>query len=113
MKHLVNLGKYWDGAISVAIYAPGTDYYAALEEIAYLRHCHYNVSSKIRRLMSFTLIIPENHLPDNILTASEVLNMQPNCDQKLLVIDIDPVPMFCTIMFTSALQFIPFCNNNF
>ncbi len=97
MKHLVNLAKYWDGAISVAVYAPGTDYYSALEEITSLRHCHEDVSQKIRNLTSFTIIIPDNHLPDNIFKASEVVQMQPNCDLKLLDTDMDPVPMFCAV----------------
>ncbi|KAH7959808.1 hypothetical protein HPB49_013969 [Dermacentor silvarum] len=39
LQHVPVLCSRWQGPISVAVYAPGTDYAVALDKIAYLRHC--------------------------------------------------------------------------
>ena len=102
MRHLINLVLHWDGPITVAVYAPGTDYYNALEEISYLRHClqdDKNTSLKVRDFMSFSIIFPDGqHMPEKIYTTSEVLMVageQANCSKDLLETDMPPVPKFC------------------
>lgn len=39
LQHVPVLCSRWQGPISVAVFAPGTDYAVALDKIAFLRHC--------------------------------------------------------------------------
>ncbi|XP_075539340.1 beta-1,4-glucuronyltransferase 1-like [Dermacentor variabilis] len=39
LQHVPVLCSRWQGPVSVAVYAPGTDYAVALDKIAFLRHC--------------------------------------------------------------------------
>uniref|UniRef100_L7MAL0 Putative glycosyltransferase n=1 Tax=Rhipicephalus pulchellus TaxID=72859 RepID=L7MAL0_RHIPC len=40
LQHVPVLCSRWQGPVSVAVFAPGTDYAIALDKIAFLRHCH-------------------------------------------------------------------------
>ncbi len=79
--YLLDLAKYWDGLVSFAIFAPGSDYNATVEEISYLRHC-YDISPRIRAMTSFTFIIPIDHMPDVLLSPTEMNKARPNCSRK-------------------------------
>ncbi len=92
MKDLINLARNWDGFISVAVFSPGYDYDASLREIASLRHCNGIISNKIRDIMSFSIIIPEDHRPEYVLSSLEATNLVPNCSLQLVETDMDPLP---------------------
>ncbi|XP_039289553.1 beta-1,4-glucuronyltransferase 1-like [Nilaparvata lugens] len=66
----------WRGPVSVAVYAPGTDFNQTLDSIRYLRQCG---SELIRDFVSFHIYFPQEHMPkhrpiphgDQILQAGQ------------------------------------------
>ncbi|XP_025837230.1 beta-1,4-glucuronyltransferase 1-like [Agrilus planipennis] len=70
----------WDGPVSVAVYAPGSDFNLALESIAYLRECGNPLVSET---VSFHLFFQMTYFPDEILAYENFLSRKPvNCSQK-------------------------------
>lgn len=58
---LSDLVERWQGPISVAVYAPGNDFNATLESIAYLRYCKNDL---IRIFVTFHLFFGYKDIPD-------------------------------------------------
>ncbi|XP_072385037.1 beta-1,4-glucuronyltransferase 1-like [Diabrotica undecimpunctata] len=56
------LVERWKGPISVALYAPGYDFYTTLQSIAYLRKCS-NTSSLISDFITFHIFFDNQHFP--------------------------------------------------
>lgn len=61
LDNLPVLVERWQGPISVALYAPGYDFNATLDSIAYLRNCETNL---IRTFVSFHLFFGYKDIPD-------------------------------------------------
>ncbi|KAL1505296.1 hypothetical protein ABEB36_004891 [Hypothenemus hampei] len=61
LDNIIPLTDSWTGPISVALYAPGNDFYTTLNTIAYLRVCQSEI---IKQLVSFHLIFDQAHTPD-------------------------------------------------
>ena len=57
MDNLVPLVERWRGPISMAVFAPGSDFIAAVNRIRYLRSCS---SKLIRQLVTFHMYVPAN-----------------------------------------------------
>ncbi|XP_050506917.1 beta-1,4-glucuronyltransferase 1 [Diabrotica virgifera virgifera] len=57
------LVERWQGPISVALYAPGYDFYSTLQSIAYLRKCSNN-SALISDFVTFHLFFDNQHFPE-------------------------------------------------
>lgn len=53
----------WKGPISLTVYAPGDDFYEALESIAYLRNCQ---TPLVRELVTFHIIFNMGHQPNQV-----------------------------------------------
>ncbi|XP_053601734.1 beta-1,4-glucuronyltransferase 1-like [Plodia interpunctella] len=71
------LVKRWLAPVSLAIHAPGTDIGPTMDSIRYLRDCLG--TNLIRKYVTFHLIFPNNHIPDNIKDPIEFLESDPNC----------------------------------
>lgn len=65
LDNVVPLVDKWSGPISVALYAPGHDFFSSLECIAYLRQCS-SVSELIRKYVSFHLFFEHDHIPNQV-----------------------------------------------
>jgi len=63
LDNLVPLAQRWDGPLSMAVYAPGSDYEMAIRSIAYLRQC---TAVDIRQKVTFHLVLDERHFPANL-----------------------------------------------
>ena len=78
LANLIPLAERWQGPISVAIYAPGTDYDMTLEAIAHLRTC-FQRSQLVQDFVTF-------HLFSEIKYASKAAFPKlpiPYCDREM------------------------------
>lgn len=60
MDNLVPLLERWRGPISIALHAPGTDFNATIDSIAYLRDC---TSPLVREYVTFHIYFSTKHVP--------------------------------------------------
>lgn len=60
LDNIIPLVERWDGPLSVAVYAPGTDYEVAMRSIAYLRQCEL---PGVRQKVTFHLVLDDRHFP--------------------------------------------------
>lgn len=70
LDNLVPLVERWRGPISVALYAPGTDFDPTVSSILYLRHCTTNL---IKELVTFHIFFESDHIPDNVSSVTLIL----------------------------------------
>ncbi|GAB6032361.1 hypothetical protein CHUAL_011002 [Chamberlinius hualienensis] len=63
LRNILNVTLKWNGPISVAVYAPSSDFYLALYEIAYLRQCSPPL---VGQLVTFNLYYETIYKPDNV-----------------------------------------------
>ncbi|KAF5270296.1 hypothetical protein FQA39_LY08407 [Lamprigera yunnana] len=83
--NLITTVKRWNGPISVALYAPGDDFYTTLNSIAYLRNCQ---NSAFKEYVTFHIIMDYDHFPPPILLnqtivpLTEIYNDYFNCSLK-------------------------------
>lgn len=54
----------WKGPISFAVYAPGDDFYVALQSIAYLRNCK---SDLVKKYVTFHVFFDVGHFPELVI----------------------------------------------
>ncbi|KAB0798387.1 hypothetical protein PPYR_09380 [Photinus pyralis] len=90
---LDNLGpllEKWNGPISLAMHAPGTDFYKTVESIAYLRRC----TSQVAELVTFHLFFLEDHAPNEIPHPSFIANMTYNCSTNPPFENVDRKDMY-------------------
>lgn len=76
LDNLETLLERWQGPISLALHAPGSDLEPTLDTIRYLHHCS---SSPISEFVTFHIYFPRGHLPKRIPPADKVLNERYNC----------------------------------
>ncbi|KAK7067084.1 hypothetical protein SK128_025292 [Halocaridina rubra] len=69
----------WQGPISIAVYASGTDFDEAVRAILYLRTCR---SKNIEKYVSFHLFFNISHTPRKIPTFEELMKRDINCNDK-------------------------------
>jgi len=60
LDNVIPLVQRWDGPLSMAVYAPGTDYDTAMNSIAYLRQC---TIPAVNERVTFHLVLDERHFP--------------------------------------------------
>lgn len=72
LDNIVPLIDRWRGPISVALYAPGHDFFSTLECIAYLRKCS-SVSELIKKYVSFHLFFEHDHIPNQVSFKSLII----------------------------------------
>ncbi|KAG7175372.1 Beta-1-4-glucuronyltransferase 1-like 1 [Homarus americanus] len=68
-------GDYW-GPVSVAVYAPGTDFNATLNTILYLRDCW---AEGIKKYVTFHLFFHVSHTPKKVPSTDELLKRKTDC----------------------------------
>lgn len=55
----------WNGPMSIAIYAPGTDYLPSIKSIQYLRNC-LSKSNLVRQFVTFHIYFSYEHMSDKV-----------------------------------------------
>ncbi|XP_058982055.1 beta-1,4-glucuronyltransferase 1, partial [Musca domestica] len=82
LMHLETLVERWMGPISLALFAPGDDFYATMNAIQYARLC-LPISKLVRDYVTFHIYFPSGHLPvDGIpRTPLEALKWPANCSE--------------------------------
>lgn len=63
MGNLVPLLKRWQGPLSIALYAPGTDFKNTLDSIGYLRDC---TDSLVKEFVTFHVYFGRKHVPNKV-----------------------------------------------
>lgn len=76
MDNLVPLLERWQGPISIALHAPGTDFENTLESIAYLRDC---TSPKVKELVTFHIYFSTKHVPKEVPKHDNIFTESYNC----------------------------------
>ncbi|XP_069955739.1 beta-1,4-glucuronyltransferase 1 [Cherax quadricarinatus] len=79
LNNLVPLTARWQGPVSAAVYAPGTDFERAVDTIMYLRDC---ISDDIKNHVTFHMIFDVSHTPE-VPPAEEVLTRKSECSQQV------------------------------
>lgn len=65
LDNLETLVDRWNDSVSIALYAPGSDFFRCSKSIAYLRNC---VHSSIRTLVDFHIFFDVGHVPQQVST---------------------------------------------
>lgn len=77
LDNLAQLTIRWMAPISMSIYAPGSDFNYAIENINYLRNC-IPESKLIRQFVTFHMIFDNKHFPSNQFLKSYEKNYNEN-----------------------------------
>ncbi|XP_043270375.1 beta-1,4-glucuronyltransferase 1-like [Venturia canescens] len=77
LDNLVPVLKRWKAPISVALYAPGTDFQLTVDSIKYLRSCSTCLVSK---LVTFHLYYSDKHIPKKIPSTKDILSATYDCN---------------------------------
>jgi hypothetical protein len=76
IENVIPLLKRWNGPVSVAVYAPGSDFVAAVEAIFYLKYCH-EFSFLVRQLATFHLFFDES-----LLNVTDITHSASKCSDS-------------------------------
>ncbi|KAI5694968.1 hypothetical protein M8J76_004389 [Diaphorina citri] len=76
LDNLVPLLDRWQGPVSLALYAPGTDFDDTLETIRYLREC---TSPLVAEFVTFHIYFGARHAPKHIPKPADILANAMNC----------------------------------
>ncbi|XP_043269529.1 uncharacterized protein Liprin-gamma isoform X4 [Venturia canescens] len=77
LDNLEPLLNRWKAPISVALYAPGTDFQSTVDSIKYLRSCS---SSPVSELVTFHLYYSDKHIPAKIPSSNDILSATYDCN---------------------------------
>lgn len=76
LDNIVPLLERWRGPISIALHAPGTDFSATVDSIAYLRDC---TAPAVREYVTFHIYFSTKHVPKQVPQHDKVLQESYNC----------------------------------
>lgn len=76
LDNLEPLLERWQGPVSLALYAPGTDFILTLNTIRYLRDCG---SPLVIRYVTFHIYFPSKHIPKQIPKGNKIYDAHYNC----------------------------------
>ncbi|XP_046473213.1 beta-1,4-glucuronyltransferase 1 [Neodiprion pinetum] len=76
LDNLEPLLERWQAPVSVALYAPGTDFQPTVDTIKYLRICG---SPLVSQLVTFHVFFSTKHIPKTVPSSSKVLSEGWNC----------------------------------
>jgi len=78
LTNLEPLLQRWQGPLSIAVYAPGTDFQKALDSILYYRECAE--SDLVQDFVTFHVFFDFEHIPEQIPHWQSLLYKRQNCD---------------------------------
>ena len=93
LDNLDPLLERWQGPVSLAIHAPGTDFAPTLEAIRYARDC---MSPLISELVTFHIFFGTRHVPKHVPLSSVVLAESANCSLPAPWINVTSAQLYKT-----------------
>lgn len=78
LDNLIPLLDRWQSPLSVALYAPGTDFETTLASILYLRNCHPD-GEIVEKFASFHILFENKHMPKKIPIYDNQLEVSYVC----------------------------------
>ncbi|KAJ9586643.1 hypothetical protein L9F63_019745, partial [Diploptera punctata] len=93
LDNLDPLLERWEGPVSLAIHAPGTDFAPTLEAIRYARDC---MSPLISELVTFHVFFGTRHVPKQVPSPSNVLAESANCSLPAPWINVSSAQLYKT-----------------
>merc|ERR1719295_796482 len=78
LDNLEPLLKRWQGPLSIAVYAPGTDFQKAIDSILYYRECAETTT--VRDFATFHIFFDFDHIPEQIPNWKSLLRKRQNCN---------------------------------
>lgn len=82
LDNVVPLIERWIAPVSLALYAPGSDFNKTLSAIMYLRNCIGDSSELIKKFVTFHIVFENNHVPENIPRDIESFEKSFICDKE-------------------------------
>lgn len=79
LDNLETLLERWQGPISIALYAPGTDLTPTLNTIRYLHEC---TAAPIAEFVTFHVYFPSKHVPKQVPAVDKVFDEHFNCSNS-------------------------------
>ncbi|KRT82049.1 hypothetical protein AMK59_4316 [Oryctes borbonicus] len=91
LDNLVPLVEKWQGPISLALHAPGTDFKTTLDSIWYLRDC---TSPLIKELVTFHVYFSTKHIPKEVPRQESLFTEPYNCSQPAPYFNVNTEQMY-------------------
>lgn len=93
LDNLAPLLERWQGPVSLAIHAPGTDFAPTLEAIRYARDC---LSPLVSEYVTFHVFFGTRHVPKQVPAASSVIGEAANCSLRAPWINVTAASLYKT-----------------
>jgi hypothetical protein len=93
LDNLVPLLERWQGPVSLAMHAPGTDFVPTLEAIRYARDC---LSPLVSEFVTFHVFFGTRHMPKQVPAASSVIKESANCSLPAPWINVSTASLYKT-----------------
>ncbi|GFG34355.1 hypothetical protein Cfor_08795 [Coptotermes formosanus] len=93
LDNLVPLLERWQGPVSLAMHAPGTDFAPTLEAIRYARDC---LSPLVSELVTFHVFFGTRHVPKQVPSAESVIKDSANCSLPAPWVNVSSATMYKT-----------------
>lgn len=93
LDNLVPLLERWQGPVSLAMHAPGTDFAPTLEAIRYARDC---LSPLISEFVTFHVFFGTRHVPKQVPSASSVIREPTNCSMPAPWMNVTSASLYKT-----------------
>jgi len=93
LDNLVPLLERWQGPVSLAMHAPGTDFPPTLEAIRYARDC---LSPLVSELVTFHVFFGTRHVPKQVPSAESVIKDSANCSVPAPWVNVSSAALYKT-----------------
>ena len=93
LDNLEPLLERWQGPVSLAIHAPGTDFAPTLEAIRYARDC---LSPLVSELVTFHVFFGTRHVPKQVPMATSAIGESANCSLPAPWINVTSAQLYKT-----------------
>nr|CAH7768445.1 unnamed protein product [Callosobruchus chinensis] len=91
LDNLVPLLERWQGPISIALHAPGTDFEYTIESIAYLREC---TTPLVKEFVTFHVYFSTKHVPKEVPKHDALFQEPYNCSQPPPYLNVSSENMY-------------------
>ena len=96
LDNVIPMLQRWQAPLSIAVYAPGTDFFATLSSIIYLRKCHSDKEIVVK-LASFHIFFESKHMFKNIPVFNKRLENSFICPETAPYANVSRKLMYKTV----------------
>ena len=93
LDNLLPLLERWQGPVSLAMHAPGTDFAPTLEAIRYARDC---LSPLVSELVTFHVFFGTRHVPKQVPSPESVIKDSANCSVPAPWVNVSSAALYKT-----------------